>query len=188
MNLLEIAAAVLTLAGVVLAVRSRIETWPVAIVGVSLYAVVFYQARLYGNMALQGVFAAFSAYGWHQWLHGGEGRSRLPITRTPRPLLLVAMGLGVAGTAVGAFLLSRTRDAAAPLLDAALTAFSVVAQWLMTRRHVENWVIWVAVDVAYVALFLSQRLFVTAGLYAVFTVVAAQGYREWKGQIGAAPR
>lgn len=187
MTALEVAAAILTLGGVYLAVRGRIETWPVGIVGVSLYGFVFYQARLYANMALQGVFVAFSVYGWYQWLRGGAGRSRLPISRAPRRLLVPSIGAGLLGTAVGTLILAGTRDAAVPLVDAGLTAFSIVAQWLMTRKHVENWILWVAVDVAYIALFLSQRLFVTAGLYAVFTVLAAQGYREWKRQIGAAP-
>jgi nicotinamide mononucleotide transporter len=183
-DILEIAAAALTLAAVWLAVRGRVETWPIGILGVTLYAVVFYRARLYANMALQAVFAGFSVYGWYEWLRGGPGQTRLPIARAPRRLLTVSLVLGVLGTAVGTWLLARTRDAAVPLVDAGLTSFSIVAQWLMTRKYVENWIIWVAVDVGYVALFLSQRLFVTAGLYAVFLGLASQGYREWKRKIG----
>ncbi|MFN2386464.1 MAG: nicotinamide riboside transporter PnuC [Thermoanaerobaculia bacterium] len=179
-NLLEPAAAAVTLLCVYLAVKQRVETWPIGLVGVSLYAVVFYRAGLYANAGLQLVFAAFSVYGWYQWLRGGPSRTALSVSRTPRRLwlgsLAAAAVLGIAGT----LLLARPGKNLLAFFDSALTAFSLAAQYLMTRKYLENWILWVAVDVVYTALFVTQKLYYTAVLYAAFTVLAWRGYREWR--------
>jgi nicotinamide mononucleotide transporter len=179
-NLLEPAAAAITLLCVYLAVKQRVETWPVGLVGVSLYAVVFYRAGLYANAALQLVFAAFALYGWHQWLRGGPSRSELSVTRTPRRLWLGALAAAALLAVAGTLLLARPGKNLLAFFDSALTAFSLAAQYLMTRKYLENWILWVAVDVVYTALFVTQKLYYTAALYAAFTVLAWRGYREWK--------
>ena len=180
MNPLEIAAVVTTLAAVWLTVRQNIWCWPFAIVGVTLYAVVFYQARLYGNMGLQGVFLALSIYGWYAWLRGGDDHGTLHVSRVSRIHGLVLSLLGFA-LAVGlALLFERWTDAASPRVDSTLTSFSIVAQWMMSRKILENWIVWIAVDVVYVWLFISQSLYLTAGLYVVFLGLATQGFMEWK--------
>jgi len=147
--------------------------------------VVFSHARLYGAAALQAVYVVVSIYGWHEWLHGGAGHGRLAVSRTPRRWLF---GLGAAGAlfaaALGLFLKHRT-DAALPFPDAATTAFSLAAQWMATRKWVENWLVWIAVDAAYVAIYASQRLYPTAGLYAAFLVLAVLGHREWRRSMAA---
>ena len=86
---------------------------------------------------------------------------------------------------LGLFLRHRT-DAALPFPDAATTAFSLVAQWMATRKWLENWLVWIAVDVVYVAMYVSQGLLPTAGLYAAFLVLASFGYREWRASMGTA--
>ena len=118
-----------------------------------------------------------SFYGWHEWRHGGKDHGRLAVSRTPWRWLA---GLAAAGgrwprVALGLFLKHRT-DAALPFPDAATTAFSLVAQWMTTRKWLENWLVWIGVDVVYVAMYVSQRLFPTAGLYAAFLVLAVLGY------------
>src|SRR5688572_15473113 len=176
---LEVMAAAFGVISVYLSTRQNIWSWPTAIVNVGLYTIVFYQGRLYGQMGLQPIYLALSAYGWYQWLHGGAQRSELRVTRASPRLLATLAVLNLAAWIALAAILRRT-DAALPWLDALLATTSLVAQWMMTRKILENWLLWIALDVVYVPMFFSQRLYATALLYAVFLVLATMGYVEWR--------
>src|SRR5262245_30288457 len=176
---LEVLAAAFGVISVFLSTRQNIWSWPTAIVNVALYTVVFYQGRLYGQMGLQPIYLALSVYGWYQWLHGGEQQTELRVSSaSPRLLAVLAVINVVAWLALAAVL--RRTDAALPWIDALLATTSLVAQWMMTRKILENWLLWIAVDVVYVPMFISQRLYATALLYAAFLVLAAMGYVEWR--------
>jgi nicotinamide mononucleotide transporter len=170
-----------------LTVRQNVWCWPAGLVNVSLFAVVFLHARLYGATSLQVVYVALCLYGWYEWLHGGTGHGRLVVSRTPA-LWVAGLGLGGVAFAVafGLFLKLRT-DEVLPFWDSATTAFSLVAQWMTTRKWIENWVVWIAVDVVYVGMYVSQRLYLTALLYAVFLVLAVAGLLEWRRSMGTMP-
>lgn len=189
MNLLEWSpleglAAAFGVISVFLSTRQNIWSWPTAIVNVALYTIVFYQGRLYGQMGLQPIYLVLSVYGWYQWLHGGAQRTELRVTRAS-PRLLVTLGvLNLAAWMALAAILRRT-DAALPWLDALLTTTSLIAQWMMTRKILENWILWIAVDVVYVPTFISQGLYATAMLYAAFLVLALMGVVEWRRSITA---
>lgn len=191
MNLLEWSplegiAAVIGIISVFLSTRQNIWSWPTAIVNVALYTVVFYHGRLYGQMGLQTIYLVLSIYGWYQWLHGGAQRSQLRVSRaTPRLLAIVAVLNVVAWFALAGLL--RQTDAALPGLDALLTTTSLVAQWMMTRKILENWILWIAVDVVYVPMFWSQQLYATALLYAAFLVLAVMGYTQWRRSMRTVP-
>jgi nicotinamide mononucleotide transporter len=182
MGAFEVVAAVFGVVSVYLSTRQNIWSWPTAIVNVGLYAVVFYQGRLYGQMGLQGVYLALSIYGWYQWLYGGSSRTQLKVSRASPRLLGVLFGLNVAACLVLAMVLRQT-DAVLPWLDAGLTTTSLAAQWMMTRKILETWVVWIAVDIIYVPMFLHQGLFATAGLYAVFLALAVLGFRDWRRSV-----
>ena len=153
---------------------------------VVLYAVVFYEAKLYADMGLQVVYAALSVYGWYEWLHGGENRTGLHVTRTgPRLGALLAL-IAVAGSVLLGTLLHRATDASLPFMDSALSSTSLVAQWMMTRKKLENWLVWSALDVLYVGMFIYKGLYVTSALYAVFLALAVRGYGEWRRSMTAA--
>ena len=176
---LEVIAAAFGVISVYLSTRQNIWSWPTAIVNVALYTVVFYQGRLYGQMGLQPIYLALSVYGWYQWLHGGEQHTELRVSRASPRLLGALAALNLVLWLVLAAVLRQT-DAALPWLDALLTTTSLVAQWMMTRKILENWLIWIAVDVVYVPMFVSQGLYATAVLYAAFLVLAVMGYVEWR--------
>ena len=179
MDPLESVAVAFGIVSVWLSTREHLLSWPTAIVNVALYFVVFRAARLYADMGLQLVYLVLSVYGWYEWRFGGTDRSELPVTRATRRHAGRLGGLAVIGTLALGTLLARTTDAALPYLDSALTVTSLCAQWMMTRKLVENWLVWIVADIAYVAMFVSKGLWLTAGLYAVFLVLAVSGYRSW---------
>ena len=180
MNPLELLAALTGAVSVWLSVRQNIWSWPLAIVNVLLYTIVFYEAKLYADMGLQVIYAVISIYGWYEWLYGGENRTALKVSRTPRRVAGLLVVIAAAGTALLGTLLHRSTDASLPWLDSALTSTSLVAQWMMTRKLLENWAVWIAVDVVYVGMFVYKSLYVTAVLYAVFLILAARGWFEWR--------
>jgi len=179
-NRWEVLAVITGIISVYLSTRENIWSWPTALVNVALYFVVFYEAKLYADMGLQVVYFVLSLYGWYEWLYGGENRTELHVSRAPPALGLRLMMIGIACAVVLGTLLARFTDAALPYIDSATTSTSLVAQWMMTRKILENWAVWVAVDVVYIAMFIFKRLYLTAGLYAVFLILAVMGYVRWK--------
>ena len=180
MSALELFAAVLGAISVYLSVRQNIWSWPTAIVNVVVYALVFYRAKLYADMGLQVIYAVLSVYGWYEWLYGGEHRTELHVSRTtPRLGALLAV-IGLAGAGALGLLLRGATDAALPFMDSFLASTSLVAQWMMTRKKVENWLVWIAVDVLYVGMFTFKHLYITAVLYLVFLALAVRGWIDWR--------
>jgi nicotinamide mononucleotide transporter len=177
---IEIFAAVFGIVSVYLSTRENIWSWPTAIVNVGLYILVFYQARLYADMGLQVVYLALSIYGWYEWLYGGANRTELHVTRASRRFLIIGGLTTLAGSLALGTLLSRTTDAAIPYLDSALTVTSLFAQFMMTRKLLENWMLWIVLDIVYVPMFISRQLYPTAVLYAVFLVLAIMGLVQWR--------
>ena len=182
---LELVAVILTLLAVILTVRQIIWCWPLGMISVALYAVVFYAVRLYADMGLQGLYFGLAAYGWWAWLHGGEDHGELEVSLTSsrmRLWLLLAATLG--GILLGQTL-TRLTEASLPFMDSMLTSFSIAAQWMQTRKLLESWLVWLAVDVCYVGMFLYKELYLTAGLYTVFLVLAALGFAQWRRSLRA---
>ena len=177
---LEIVAFVLALAMVLLNIRVNPIAWPLAIVSSLLYFTLFWNSRLYGDASLQIFFALVAAWGWWQWLRGtAADGTALRVTWLPARTRWTLVGvIALAWPATGLFL-RRYTDTDVPWWDAFPTAGSVIGQWLLGRKHVENWAVWVAVNVVSVALFAYKGLWLTAALYAVFIALSAQGWRSW---------
>lgn len=162
-----------------LAGRNNVHTWWIGIIGCGLFAWVFYNAKLYADVTLQGFFIVTSVYGWWKWLHGNSGEA-LPV-RFSSPRTLIASGLAASAVAVAyGFLLLRFTDAYAPFLDSVVLAFSVLGQLLMMERRVENWWAWLLVNTIAVPLYASRGLVLTAVLYAAFLVNAILSLRKWR--------
>jgi nicotinamide mononucleotide transporter len=180
MNALELVAVVVTLVAVYLTARQVIWCWPLAMVSVILYGIVFFQAKLYADMGLQAIYFVLAAYGWWAWLYGGEDHGELRVTLASWPLRSGLVVLGAAAGLVLGLTLHRLTDAALPFMDSTLTSFSIIGQWLQTRKILEAWLLWIAVDVFYVGMFIFKGLYLTAGLYAVFLYLAALGFVSWR--------
>jgi nicotinamide mononucleotide transporter len=171
---------------VVLVIRQSLWCWPVGLLSAAAYVVVFLQARLYGQMALQGVYIALMVYGWREWRQGGGGGG-LEVSRTPgRWQLGLALAGAVLTMALG--LLEQRAEAARPFWDAGTTAFSLLAQFMTTRKWIESWLVWIAVDVGIAALAASQGLRWTAALYGAYLVLAVLGLLEWRRSTQVGPK
>ena len=177
---LEWIAAILSAVSVYLSARENIWSWPTAIVSVAMYAFVFVEAGLYSDAGLQVFFFCISVYGWYEWLHGGENRTRLRVSRATPRIWAVSAVVGVVFWLALGLLTSRLRGVSLPFLDSALTTLSVVAQIMMTRKILENWILWIIADVVYVPMYAYKGLYPTAGLYAVFLVLALMGLVAWR--------
>lgn len=176
---LELISFLLSVVTVWLNIRQLHWAWLFSIASSLMYGVVFYQSALYGDMALQIVFVAVSVQGWIWWLRGIE-QCALPVTAlTQRGQAAVFASWGLSFVAIAAALRMYT-DSDVPYSDAFLTAGSLVGQYLLAKKRIENWLIWIAVDVLYVGLYLYKGLQLTAVLYGIFVLMAVQGWKRWK--------
>ena len=183
---IEIAAFAMSLAMVLCNWRVHPAGWPLAILSSLAYAALFAEYRLYGEAGLQFVFVALAAWGWWQWLRGrGQDGQALTVHRLSARERWQALGAVALLWPLIATALIRYTDSDVPWLDALPTAGSVVAQVLLGRKLVENWPAWVAVNLVSVALFAHKGLWLTVLLYALFTVMAAVGWRLWARQLAA---
>jgi nicotinamide mononucleotide transporter len=185
MDPLELTAVVFGIVSVWLSTREHIGSWPTALVNVALYFVVLQRAQLYANAWLQVVYFALSCYGWYEWKFGGAQHAGVVVTRTPARTAAVLGGLVIVLTLVVYGVLARFTDASSPWLDAATTATSLAAQWMMTRKLLENWSVWSVVNVVYVGMYLSQGLALSAALYAVYFGLAVSGHFAWRRSLAA---
>ncbi|HKN69058.1 MAG TPA: nicotinamide riboside transporter PnuC [Gemmatimonadaceae bacterium] len=179
MSILEWVAAIAGAISVYLSARENIWSWPTAIVNVGLYVIVFRRTGLYSDMGLQVVYLALSIYGWYEWLYGGKNRSTLRVSRASAREWLIATPVALIFWLALARYTATLPGVALPHLDAGLTTLSLVAQWMMTRKILENWVLWIVADIVYVPMYVYKGLPVTAALYAVFLALAALGLRSW---------
>ena len=182
---LEFVAVVFGIISVLLSVRQNIWSWPTALVNVALFFALFYKSGLYSDMGLQVVYFVLSLYGWYEWLYGGKGHTELRVSRTSVRTAAVLVAIAVVGWTALSRITARLPGVALPSLDAALTTASLIAQWMMTRKLLENWALWVVLDVVYVGMFIFKGLYLTAANYAVYLVLAVLGHVAWKRSLMA---
>lgn len=180
---LETAAVITTVVCVWLAARNSIWNFPVAIVACILYFIFLLKQKIYSDAGLQIAFIILAIYGWRAWLHregaADETAQEQPVTRTSARLwgLLVVFAL-VYAAGIG-YLLKHYTDATVPYYDSSTTAVSLVAQYLLSRRKLENWPLWIGVDIVYVGIYWHRDAALSSLLYALLTGLAAYGYWEW---------
>ena len=178
--MIEIVAVLLGIANIVLIIRRSVWNFPVAIVMVALYFVIFRDAKLYSDAGLQIFFAAINLYGWWSWNRNKDDSGVISVRRLPATgYALWITGSILAIWAWGAIMHAET-DASYPYWDASIAMLSIVGQILMTRRFVENWHYWIIVNIISIPLYIVKDLHLTAGLYGLFLVLAVAGLVEWR--------
>jgi nicotinamide mononucleotide transporter len=163
---------------VYLVVREDVLNFPVGIANNILFLVLFFRASLFGDSALQIVYMALGIQGWYLWMRGGRNHTNLKITRTPTKTLLWLLLILLVGTGVLAVLLWSIKGAV-PLLDALTTVLSLIAQYMLNKKYLENWFVWMVADVLYVYMYFSRQLSLTAILYFAFLLLCIAGARRW---------
>lgn len=180
MTQMEWIAALLGIACVALAAMRSVWTFPTAIGSVALVGIVVFEARLYSDALLQLFFIAANLYGWAGWLRSRALAGEVVVERmTPASRGRWGGGIAVAALLWGGVMHAMT-DASYPWWDAAIAAASVAAQWLMARRRIEHWLLWIAVDLASIPLYLVKGLEALAGLYLVYLALSVWGLVGWR--------
>ncbi|HEY3330166.1 MAG TPA: nicotinamide riboside transporter PnuC [Capsulimonadaceae bacterium] len=165
-----------------LTVKQNIWNWPIGIANNVFFVALFLQSRLFADMSLQVIYIILGLLGWYWWLHGGNDRTELSVGRASRRTVLATAAL----TAIATFFMYRyllTVNDSAPFLDALTTCMSLGAQYLLTKKYIDNWPIWITADIIYVGLYASRHLYLTAVLYALFIVLCVVGYLEWRAEL-----
>ncbi len=164
-----------------LAAKNNIWNWPIAIISVSIYIFIFFESKLYADMGLQFYFFAMNAYGWYFWSRQKNNLQKdRPITLiTRKEILLSIVGVIVFTLIIGLFLHQNT-DASFPFIDSFCTACSLIAQLFLARKVLQNWLIWIFVDIIYVSVYFAKGLYATGLMYALYIFIATVGYIDWK--------
>ena len=162
-----------------LAARENIWSWPVSIISVLAYAWVFFEARMYGDMALQFYFLFTAMYGWYYWVKKQDLQEKPIDTITTKGWILSFISVLVLSVLLGFFLDNYT-NTDVPYEDGFCTAMSFVAQFLLTRKILQNWLLWIFVDICYIPLYLYKNLNLSAIFYAFLVAIALKGYLDWR--------
>lgn len=160
-------------------VRQNVWNFPLGLVNVATLCVVFFQTRLFADASLQIVYVILNAWGWYYWLYGGENRTALQVGWASGRERLIVISVGLVMTLVFWQTLHLV-GGSAKFWDAITTALSLCAQWLLNRKKIESWYLWIAADVIYIPLYLSMNLLLTAVLYCIFLALCFLGLREWQ--------
>lgn len=185
MTTLEIIAVVFGIANILLIARRSIWNFPAALVMVTLYAQIFWEARLYSDAGLQGFFFVVNLYGWWSWRANKAGAGEIVVERlSQRGLIVWIVGSMTAVFGWGT-IMARLTDASLPYADASVAMLSVAAQLLMTWRKLENWYWWISVNIISVGLYAVKGLYLTTALYALFLILACWGLTRWRRSASA---
>jgi len=164
-----------------LAAKNNILNWPIAIVSVLIYTLIFFETRLYSDMGLQVYFLLMNIYGWYFWSKKkNAGENPTPVISITKLEVILSVIAVILLTLIPGFLLHQNTKAAYPYIDSFCTACSLVAQVFLARKVLQNWLIWIFVDIIYVAVYLSKGLYPTAMMYTLYIYIAWMGYQEWK--------
>jgi nicotinamide mononucleotide transporter len=179
---IEITGALTGLIYLYFSVRRIIWLWPFGIVTSLFYVYVFFDAKFYAGMSLQGYYFVVSIYGWCHWLRGSGDKQtgrEYPVARLNKREWMAALMATAGLTTVVAYLLITYTDSPVPWPDAFTTAGSIIATWLLARKIIDNWLFWIVIDIVSVGLYIYKGLFPTVFLFIVYTLMAVVGYYQW---------
>lgn len=164
---------------VFLLIRRNIWSWGFGLLQVSLFVWVFYQNKLYSDTLLHIFYIGFQFYGWWNWISHKDAKSELIIEGTSARDLMLWSSVSIVAAGVLGAVMDRYTDAAFAYGDAFTTSTSLVAQLLLTRRHLLNWLFWIAVDIVAIVIYFQKGLYPTSLLYITFLIMSAIGQYSW---------
>ena len=179
----EIAGALLGVMYVFLSVKQNILTWLLGLLTSFLYIFVFFDSGFYADMTLQFYYVWVSIYGWIIWAKGkptNYGKEELPVSRTNKKMAIILLGISFLLWGLIWFILKKFTNSPVPVGDSFITSLSIVATWMLARKKIEHWLVWIIVDSVSLLLYIYKELYPTVVLYAIYTVAAIWGYIVWK--------
>lgn len=184
-NYIELLGLIFGLLYILLSIKQNIWCWPVGFITSALYIYVFFVTKFYADMGLQVYYLIVSVYGWYYWMFGAKNKKQddLKISKTNIKLGIYLFLANLILFAVIAYILVNYTDSEVPYWDAFTTAASFVATWMLARKIIEHWIIWIIVDSVSLGLYIYKGLYPTVILFAVYTVLAIFGYIEWKKEL-----
>ena len=182
LSFLEIAGTITGLVAVWLTVKQNRWCFPLGIISCLLYAWVFFSPgiRFYSDAILQLIYIVLLVYGWIHWRQRKED---VPVTRSGPSLLKKSFLITLSGTVVIGFVFHTCTDASLPYIDAFTTSLSLVAQWMVAKKKIENWPMWMVANVIYIGMYIHKDLNVTAVYYLILLILAVAGFRNWKNSL-----
>ena len=181
-NKVQVLGAVFGLVYIYFSIRQHILTWPIGLLSSVFYVFIFFQTGFYADMGLQVYYVVISIYGWYFWLKGkrSDDDKKVPVKTTTKVLWLKIFAITFLIFLIILYILKNCTDSTVPVMDSLTTAFSITATWMLARKYIEHWIIWIFVDFVSVGLYIYKNLWPTVILYIVFTVMAFLGFIEWK--------
>ncbi len=181
---IEIVGAILSLVYLYLSIKQKISLWFFGFLSSAFYIVVFFQTKFYADMSLQFYYLFISVYGWFEWKYGNvENKSELPVSKISTALLIRLGWVSALIYIVYYLILSKLTDSTIPKADSLVGMLSVVGTWMLARKLLENWIVWIIADGIATGLFIFKGLYPTATLFVIYTAMAFVGYRQWKRSI-----
>lgn len=160
--------------------KASIHLWIAGIIMPAIYIFVYYDAGLYADFGINIYYLLVAVYGWIMWKYGGRVGKELPITSMPKCNVLPLTITAIAVFLLIAFVLIYFTDSTVPWLDSFTTALSIIGMWMLARKYIEQWWVWIAVDLVSAGLYIYKDLNFTAALYFLYAIIAIFGYRKWK--------
>lgn len=180
-NWIEIVGAILSLIYLYLSIKQKLSLWFFGIISSLFYIVIFFQTKFYADMSLQFYYVAISIYGWINWKHGDDlAGKEMPATQLTKRLFVQLCIATVLIYIIYYLVLSRYTDSPIPKADSVVGALSIVGTWMLARKLIENWIVWIVADALCAGLYFYKGLYPTAILFVIYTIMAAVGYRAWK--------
>lgn len=186
-SVLEVIGVITGLLCVALAALNNIWNWPVAIISVGIYIFIFFDSHLYADMGLQVYFMVMNIYGWYFWSKKPATEEKAPVLRVSTREIIYSIIAIIAFTFFLGSVLKYT-PASYPFVDSFCTACSLVGQVFLARKVLENWLIWIFVDIIYVGVYIFKHLDLTAVMYGIYVVLALWGYFDWRKDYRAQPQ
>ena len=180
LNWIELLAVLFGLIAVYFNTREMIWGWPTGIIGVILSGILFYQVRLYSDLILHVLYVGLGFYGWYEWLYGGKKQSALQVTTLSSEQLLSLIALGGVGVVIIGYLFDHYTDADLAYWDAFTTSFSLVGQYMLAKKKLENWILWIVVDAVASGIYVYKELYLLALLYFLYLGLASYGHYRWQ--------
>lgn len=181
-NKIELLGAILGILYIIFSIRQSILTWPTGLLTSVLYVIVFFQSKFYADMGLQVYYVVISVYGWYFWLKGtkpGESDS-VPVRELSKKLGLILGCASIIIFIILVFVLKKFTDSDVPYMDSLTTALSIIATWMLAKKYIEQWLLWIFIDAVSAGLYIYKNLWPTVILFIVYTIMALWGYFEWK--------